>query len=153
MSRPFPLEPYVQGICDVVQSVYGTMLQVPVRQCAPSDSLRGGLTGAVYYAGSWSGALLLECGNEHAMQWVARFLSLEPPIPSDDVLDGLGELTNVIAGNLKPLLPPSVGMSPPSVVQGYDHTVRICGGNLHENLWFEDELGPFRITLVEVVPS
>jgi hypothetical protein len=57
----------------------------------------------------------------------------------------------MMAGNLKPLLPPGVGVSIPSVVQGSDYSLRICGGNLFETVQFADALGTFRITLVEVV--
>jgi hypothetical protein len=78
-------------------------------------------------------------------------MGLSGPVAPDDVRDGLGELTNVIAGNLKPLLPSGVSLSIPSVVEGRDYALRLCGGNLFETLWFEDPLGPFRITLVEVV--
>jgi len=109
------------------------------------------LRAAVYYAGAWKGALLLECSSAQAMDWAARFLSLAPPISLDDVRDSLGELTNVIAGNLKPLLPPGVGISLPCVVQGSDYSLRVCGNNLSESLYFEDRFGPFRITLVEVI--
>jgi len=42
-------------------------------------------------------------------------------------------------------------LSIPSVVEGRDYSLRICGGgNLFERLDFADETGPFRITLVEV---
>ena len=75
-------------------------------------------------------------------------MSLTAPVTLDDTLDSLGEIVNVLAGNLKPLLPAGVGLSIPSVVQGSDYSFRICGGNLCEKLCFVDESGPFRITLV-----
>lgn len=80
-------------------------------------------------------------------------MSLSPPVSLDDARDGLGEMTNVIAGNLKPVLPPGVGLSIPSVVQGSDYSLRIWGGNLFETLCFDGGSGPFRITLVEALQS
>ena len=153
MTQPFPLAPYREGIAQVAASVYETMLNLSARETAePCEALQSALTGAVYYAGTWQGALLVECSREQAMDWAARLMSLEPPIALEDVRDGLGELTNILAGNLKPLLPTGVGLSLPSVVQGSDYSLQICGGNLSETLCFEDERGPFRITLVEVIP-
>ena len=148
----FPLAPYREGVALVAASVYETMLGLPVRQVPPwQESMPTALTGAVYYAGTWKGALLLECAFDQAIDWAARLMTLDPPVDPEDVRDGLGELANVIAGNLKPLLPPGVGLSLPSVVQGSDYSLRICGGNLAETLYLADPLGPFRITLVEVV--
>jgi hypothetical protein len=152
MTPTFPLGPFREGIALVAESVYETMLDLSVRHTPePCRPLAAPFTGAVYYAGSWKGALLVECAKVQAMDWAGRLMSLQPPITLDDARDGLGELTNMIAGNLKPLLPPGVGLSLPSVVQGTDYSLRICGGNLSETLCFEDRLGPFRITLVEVI--
>jgi hypothetical protein len=152
MPSPFPLESYREGIAPVAASVYETLLHLELRQSADVwEAPKHPFTGAVYYAGTWKGALLVECACEQAMAWAARFMSLDPPISLDDARDGLGELTNVIAGNLKPLLPPGVGLSLPSVVQGSDYSLRLCGGNLSETLCFEDRFGPFRISLVEVI--
>ncbi len=148
----FPLAPYREGVALVAASVYETMLGLPLREVPQwQESLPGPLTGAIYYAGAWKGALLLECAREQAADWAARLMALDPPIDPEDVRDGLGELANVIAGNLKALLPPGVGLSLPSVVQGSDYSLRVCGGNLTETLYLADPLGPFRITLMELV--
>ena len=110
-------------------------------------------TAAVYYAGAWRGALLLECAAGQGADWAARLMHLAPPLSMDDVRDGVGEVANVIAGNLKALLPPGAGLSIPSVVQGADYSVRICGGNQFERVTFAAPGGLFRITLVEVVEA
>jgi chemotaxis protein CheX len=150
MTAAFPIDCYRSEIAQVTESVFETMLEVAVRPAMEAAAGRPEFTAAVYYAGAWQGALLLECSSTQAQHWAARFMSLAPPVPLDDARDGLGELANVIAGNLKPLLPPGVSLSMPSVVQGDDYRLRICGGNLFDNLNFADDLGPFRITLVEV---
>ncbi len=150
MSAPFALDPYREGNAEVAISVYRTMLHVNLRVVVErSPTMENCYTGAVYYAGAWKGALLVECSGEQAMDWAARFLSLDPPVRVDDARDGLGELTNVLAGNLKPLLPPGVGLSMPCVVQGRDYSLRMCGGGLSESLCFTDGFAPFRITLLE----
>lgn len=152
MTQPFPLHAYRDGMEQVTANVFDTILELPVNATRdPYDSHSSWFTGAVYYAGEWQGALMVECSREQAMDWAARFMSLTPPVTVDDARDGLGELTNIIAGNLKPLLPPGVGLSIPSVVQGSDYCLRICGGNLSETLCLQDSLGPFRVTLVEVI--
>jgi CheY-specific phosphatase CheX len=152
MNAPFALECYRESVAAVAESVYETMLGLAVRQRAIHGDLPAmSFTGALYYVGTWKGALLLECTREQAMDWAARYLSADPPVAIEDARDCLAELTNVIAGNLKPFLPPAIDLSLPSVVEGDDYSLRICGGNLADTLVFEDPLGPFRITLVEVV--
>ena len=54
----------------------------------------------------------------------------------------------MLAGNLKPVLPPGVGLSTPSVVKGADYTLRVCGDTLCERLHFGDPAGDFRVTLI-----
>ncbi len=152
MTPAFTLETYREGISQVATAVYETMLDVCLHAApSPCAAAPNSFTAAVSYAGSWKGALLLECSREQAMDWAARLMSIQPPISADDTRDGLGELTNMLAGNLKPLLPPGVGLSIPCVVEGSDYSLPIWGGNLSESLYFEDQFGSFRITLVEVI--
>jgi chemotaxis protein CheX len=51
-------------------------------------------------------------------------------LTDDEVADALGELTNMVAGNLKSLLPGPSGLSMPAVTAGTSYTVRIPRGLL-----------------------
>ena len=154
MNKAFPIDCYRTGIHQITLTVFETMLGLAVEPLEdPCHDGPDSLTGAAYYAGDWKGALLLECSPAQAADWAARLMSLRPPVAPEDVRDGLGELTNIVAGNLKAILPPRVGLSIPSVVEGSDYNLRICGGNLFEVLRFRDLAGPFRITLVEVIEA
>ena len=142
---------YRDSIVQITRSVFETMLGLPVEPLEPGGAEpAGALTAAVYYAGEWRGALLVECSEEQAAEWSLHLMRLTPPLAPADVRDGLGELANVVAGNLKALLPRGVGLSIPSIVQGSDYSVSICGGNRFERVSFTTSSGPFRITLVEV---
>lgn len=153
MKTAFPIACYRPGIADATAAVFQTMLGLAVEQRdAAADRTVTGFTAAVYYAGEWQGALLIECSAEQALHWTARQIDLpNDACLADDVRDALGELTNVLAGNLKPLLPKGVGLSMPSVVEGSDYGLHLCGGNLFERLDFADEHGAFRVTFVEVL--
>lgn len=149
----FRIDCYRSGMVQITESVFETMLKTRLtvlenRKMAPVAAL----TAAIYYAGQWQGALLVECSQEQARAWSGRLMDLTEPSDAD-ARDGLGELTNVLAGNLKPLLPPGVGISIPSVVDGTDYSLRVCGGNLTERIDFADAHGPFRVTLVIVEPN
>jgi chemotaxis protein CheX len=152
VTPPFPLAPYRRGMAEVVTSVFSTLLGVSPGETQEPPTQGSYAACAVYYAGAWLGALLVECTREQAMDWGAKFMSLEPPVSAADARDALGEMSNVLAGNLKPLLPPGVGLSIPSVVQGSDFSFSICGGSVSETIFFRDELGVFRVTLVQLLP-
>jgi chemotaxis protein CheX len=149
MTAILPNESYRPGISEITGAVFSTMLEIslcPVDRGPESE--RYELTAAVYYVGAWQGALLLECSTEQAMEWGSRLMGLASPIAVEDARDSLGELCNVLAGNLKPLLPQGVGLSTPSVVRGADYTLRVCNTTLCERLHFADPLGDFRVTLI-----
>ena len=151
-TAPFPLECCRPQIAEIAASVYDTMLGTPVLTVGgTAPGWRAGLIASVFYAGNWTGAVLLECSVEQAMNWTARLLSLDPPVALDDARDGLGELTNMLAGNLKPMFPPGTSLSIPSVVLGGEPNLRLVGKSIRERICFEDESGPFAITLVQVL--
>jgi CheY-specific phosphatase CheX len=146
----FSIDCYRSGMIQIAECVFQTMLGIAVTGLEDtSAALEVPLTAAVYYAGAWKGALLIECSERHAALWTGRLMNIAEPSPSD-ARDGLGEVANMLAGNLKPLLPPGVGISIPSLVEGSHYSLRICGGNLTERIEFADAIGRFRVTLVKV---
>ena len=145
---------YGSNLTQVVESVFETMLDLAVEPAettwaAESDRV----TSIVYFVGAWSGAVILETGPAQACFFSQRLFSAgQPSIIDDDVRDSLAELANMLAGNLKSVLPRGVTLSVPSVVEGSDYTLRICGGNMVERLGFSSPSGAFWITLVEIPP-
>jgi chemotaxis protein CheX len=110
------------------------------------------VTSAVHFVGVWRGAALVECDARQACQFAVRFMGIDlPPAIDDDVRDVMGELANMVAGNLKSLLPRGVDLSMPSVVEGSDYTLRVCGIGAVARTAFSSDTGVFRITLIEML--
>lgn len=149
----FALSTHRAELEQVADLVFLTMLNLQVAPAAvPCETTRSNVTGVVHFAGLWRGAVLFECGRQLACQFTSRLMGV--PLPEaidDDVRDAIGELTNMVAGNLKSVLPPGVGLSMPSVVEGGDYSLRLCGGNLVERVAFTSEAGGFWLTMVEVI--
>jgi CheY-specific phosphatase CheX len=136
-------------IVRIVQTVYETMLGSAVSPAPDADlNHLSPLTAAVHYVGAWKGALIVECSGTQASRWAERLMPLQPPASAEDARDGLSELSNVIAGNLKPLLPPGVSLSMPSVVEGTNHKLHLPASGEHEAITLADEFGRFRIALI-----
>ena len=153
MQATFPLSIYREDLARIVVSVFQTMLQLetaPAKtEWSPSSE---GLTAAIYFAGAWRGAVLLECTRAQAFEFTHRLMSIDPPASiNDDVRDALGELANMLAGNLKSVLPHGIGLSLPSVVEGTDYSLRVCGGSLIDRMPFSGELGVIWVTLIEML--
>ena len=155
MQTEIQLEPYRTDIYDLAQSVFLGMLNLPVESsCAELHSGQEMITAAVYYAGAWKGAVLLQCDRRQACEFTARLMRIPPPAAfDDDVRDAMGEVANIIGGNLKPILPHGIAISMPSVVEGDPFALRVCGGDPVIRLAFASELGDFWLTIAGIVDS
>jgi chemotaxis protein CheX len=90
---------------------------VPLPGGLPDDAV----SSWVEVVGPWTGAVVLTCGRATAEQ-LSRCLLAEhapPVLDAEDVQDGMGELANVVGGNVKAVLPgpsvlglPEVGSAP-----------------------------------------
>ena len=137
-------------LAQIVGSVFETMLGLEVGECgAPWFPSLDRLTAVVHLAGDWNGAVLLECDRGQACRFAGRFLSMDPLASVDDVVrDVLGELANMIGGNLKCVLTRGIRLSMPAVVDGSDYSMRVCGAKIRERLAFQSALGLFWITVL-----
>jgi chemotaxis protein CheX len=137
-------------LAQIVESVFAAMLNLEASQCGePWFPSAERLTAAVHMTGDWNGAVLLECDRGEACRFAGRFLSMEPPGAVDDVVrDVLGELANMIGGNLKCVLLPGIRLSMPAVVDGSDYSLRVCGAELRERLAFRCAEGSFWVTVL-----
>lgn len=120
----------------IVQNVFETMMGLEVAAVdAPWFHHPERLTAAVQLSGAWSGAVLLECDRTLACRLAAAFLSMPEPDEVDDMVrDVVGELTNMIGGNLKCALSDGIQLSTPVVVDGSSHSLRVCGAEVCRQL-------------------
>lgn len=152
MPSIFDGSTYDAPIAQIAQDVFQTMLDYPVEQSLEEHVGKAdAVTAAIFLAGTWQGAVILECNQAQAFAFTARLMKIAEPIEmNDDVRDALGEIVNMIGGNMKSILPSGVSLSIPSVLDGADYAYRICGTNRKETTFFRGELGAFRITLVQM---
>jgi len=144
------LEIEIEMLARIVKSVFISMLDLEVSLSEIASHPTGSrLTSFVQLTGDWNGAVLIECSHRQACQFAGRALSMDPPdIVDDDVRDVLGELANVIGGNMKCGMSTGVRLSMPTVMDGSDYDLRICGAELRERLTFECADGRFWVTIL-----
>jgi len=140
----------VEILVQIVESVFMTMMSLDV---SPSDAswkpTGDRLTSFVHLTGDWNGAVLLDCNPRQACLFAGLILSMDPPdIVDDDVRDVLGELANMIGGNMKCCMPTGVRLSMPTVMEGRDYDMRICGSQILKRVAFQCAEGHFWVTVL-----
>lgn len=113
---------------DVWQSFLGDeLVPHPLGDQAPDLTGRT-VTGCVHVSGAWKGSIFLQVPAELAAHAAEQMFMADPGSLSDEeVCDGLGELTNMVGGNIKSLLPGPSVLSLPSVAEGADYVLRVPG--------------------------
>lgn len=123
-DAPLPIADLIdaQTVRSIAQEAWSALIGhdevlVPLPGGLPDDAV----SSRVEVVGPWTGAVVLTCGRTTAEE-LARCLLAEhapPVLDAEDVGDGMGELANVVGGNVKAVLPgpavlglPEVGTAP-----------------------------------------
>lgn len=124
------------AIDEIVVTVWESMLGMAI---VPDDALHAfgheaahehTYAGIVQIHGAWEGAVGVQCSARIARETAQVMFSLTgDTVAVDDLQDALGELTNVIGGNIKALLPEPCTLGLPVVVEGGDYRLRLPGAN------------------------
>jgi chemotaxis protein CheX len=152
MSSHAEVTDFEPVVHDIVVNVFQTMMAMDVQTVdtpfPPSGEL---ITAAISLAGSWKGAVLVECGLQEAFLFTSRMIGIDVPTSlNDDVRDALGELANMVGGNLKSVLPSGVSLSLPTVVWGVNYSMQICHAGPERRWVFQCPEATFAVALVEV---
>ncbi len=116
-----------EDIKEIAASIWETLFSLPL-DSEPGGVLADGslVTGCVQIDGAWHGAVMLQCSEELAGQLAGELYDASAPNP-DEVRDTIGELTNMLAGNIKALLPEPSRISLPTVALGADYAITVVG--------------------------
>ena len=128
-------------IDEITRSIWASLLDLTLekRDTSASDASNPRtFTGCVQITGAWEGAVLLHCPSPLAREATAIMFEMDIDAASDDeVKDALGELTNMIGGNVKALLPEPCRLSLPSVTEGLDYSVTVPGSRAVTEVTFD----------------
>ncbi len=143
--------PFEDEIKQLTTAIWDSMLHVAIE---PDESpLPVGvrtMSASVHITGNWRGAVALSCGEKIAAEAAEVMFALGGKTPSKcDMQDALGELVNVIGGNIKALLPGECHLSLPAVVDGSDYSVRVPGSRLVTRVPFRSPLGTLSVSLLQ----
>ncbi len=143
-----------EQIAEITRDVWSSFLSLDL-EIAPGDprAALGGstCTGCVHISGEWNGTVFLQCTAAHAQAAAEAMFMADPgTLGPDEIGDALGELTNMVGGNIKSLLPEPSRLSIPSVANGENYTVRVPGAVLVEAVRLIGPAGPVHVSVWKV---
>lgn len=122
-------------IAEIVQGVWDAMLGLEIElvpgiggvgPVGPPDLV----TGSVTVTGAADCVVALQLQRDGARTFAAAMFGMSPDeVAEDEIADAVGELTNMVGGNIKSLLPEPSLLSLPTVSRGEAVQVRIPGGS------------------------
>ena len=124
------VEPSYDDVQMLVEEVWTSFLgtEEPLLPCGPAE-MSVGWSAAVTVSGEWHGMVSVELPTGLAEEVTRRMLMVEDA-HDEDVADAVGELVNMIGGNVKSLMPGPSVLSLPVVAAGRvarpSDTVEVC---------------------------
>ncbi len=139
-----------EDIFAITDNVFSTMVdsRVEVIEDSSLSSEQNPITGCVQIAGAWTGAVMVQTTSELASKVACKMLALEQNSANlTDCQDSIAELTNMIGGNIKSLVPGPSVLSLPSVTTGKDFDIRVFGTTTENSLCMNCEGQLLRVVL------
>ena len=112
------------AIQEIVENIWGSFLELTIQPATGDPDFPAAaslLTGQVALYGDWQGFLTLVCPKTIACKAATAMFNLAPDaLGETELRDTVGELTHILVGNLKSLLPAPSHLSLPVVTEGYN---------------------------------
>lgn len=135
-------------VTSAVSGVFATMLQIPLQVEPHGSPVRNGeaqVAGSVGFIGPLSGVVYVYSTQTFARRMTSELLGTRDKVPADEMVnDAVGEITNMIVGNIKSRLTDrgmSCVLTIPSIVRGSHFSIeatssaqrRICSYDCEGN--------------------
>jgi CheY-specific phosphatase CheX len=125
----------INTIRNVIKYAFSTMAGLdasvgPEYMYRPPLTASRSVAGVIGWVGNWNGTGIIDCTPEFACHLANQMLGTSTSTLSEDSLDALAEMTNIIFGGMKTELEGSLGwmgLSTPTVIYGNNVGMRSAG--------------------------
>jgi chemotaxis protein CheX len=133
-----------------VVNAFSTMLSCEVHRgelkLSESRKQRFPISGVIGLSGNAAGTVVVNMSEEVAIRAASTMLMMEITELNDDVIDAVGELTNMIAGQAKAELEQyDLSVSLPNVITGEGHEILFPSDTKPISVPFESDFGPLNL--------
>lgn len=139
-------ETLLKQLIDDTRSVFSTMLGLDLMhlplEVDPMEHFKDSVSAMVGLAGTYNGLISIHQPTSLAIKLTETMLDMEVTEVDQDVFDALGEIANMVAGNIKQHLSKGgldVRLSTPSVASGSDYIICAKQANSMNLLFDLDE--------------
>lgn len=134
----------------ITRTIWSTLFDLPLEAgSADVPGPESSVTSCVQIDGAWHGALVMACPMPLAKTLAAQMFQAESEPDLDEVRDALGELANMLGGNVKALLPGPSQISLPAVAIGSDYQLSVVGTTERARVQFRCDGQPLLVTLLQ----
>lgn len=140
-------------IIESAQEIFSTMIMMEISVVEENDgaqSLKDSISGIIGLAGTFKGVLAIHLPNVVAMAITTSFLGMEVDTINEDVEDAVGELANMLGGNVKMILSEKgrdIDLSLPTTISGRDYDFQQKKDAEYLKIPFVCDAGKFSIEL------
>jgi chemotaxis protein CheX len=145
-----------QQLVGITREVWASVLSlmaesVPLDEATPASAGLGtSFIGSIQIRGAWEGSVFIQAPMGLARRAAAIMFGLdEASVGSDEMCDALGELTNIVGGNVKAVLPSPCALSLPTVVQGIEPRLVVMHNQVLRTAGFRSEGHAFAVALLK----
>jgi chemotaxis protein CheX len=141
-------------LTEITERAWGSLVETPLLprqpgQPGPAPGART-FTGCVQITGAWEGAVTMHCSEVLAKVLTAAMFMVDPEDTTpEEVTDALGELANMVGGNVKALLPEPCRISLPAVADGMDYRLSVPGARPVTAVTWTSNGEPLMVRLLE----
>ena len=135
------LDNVVDDIISSTNEVFSTMIPMDIKPEGPfyhmEEMISTDVISLVTFTGEHSGIVAIFCTKGVALNITSNMLGIEATSIDQDVKDAIGEVANMIAGNIKNKTCETYGamhLSVPIVIAGDDLSIRPVTGNKDKNV-------------------
>ncbi|MBD3391844.1 MAG: chemotaxis protein CheX [Chitinivibrionales bacterium] len=146
---------YVNPFIQSTINTFKTMIDLDVKPGKPALSREGehtyDVSGIIGLSGKAQGSIALSFPKSMALKIVSKMLEQQVKVIGPELTDGIGELTNIVAGSAKaelsPIVKDTLSISLPNVVVGKNHSVTRPSGLPGIVVPFSSSIGDFAVEI------
>lgn len=138
-------------IIELTSTVWETVLSLGIENVPNEDVCADEgetVSACVHISGGWVGSVIVTCPRDVAVRIASRMFELDPEEVEDELVhDAVGEVVNMIGGNVKGLVPGPSQLSLPAVATGVHTRLAVPGSRPITQLSFRTDGDPVRVVL------